>query len=144
CDDHRDLPANQLGRKFGESFHLLGPAVVDRHVLALDIAGFFEALAKSAQALCNRFGRSDLEKPNHRHRRLLRARRERPRGGCTAEKRYELAALQSITSSARASSVGGTLRPRARAVGRFIANTNLADCTTGKSAGFSPLMIRPA
>ena len=50
----------------------------------------------------------------------------------------------SITSSARASSVGGTLRPRARAVGRFIANTNLADCTTGKSAGFSPLMILPA
>src|SRR5262245_54801555 len=50
----------------------------------------------------------------------------------------------SITSSARASNVGGTLRPRARAVGRFIANTNLADCTTGKSAGFSPLMIRPA
>jgi hypothetical protein len=53
-------------------------------------------------------------------------------------------ARYSITSLARASSVGGTLRPRARAVGRFIANTNLADCTTGKSAGFSPLMIRPA
>src|SRR5262249_5839156 len=53
-------------------------------------------------------------------------------------------ARYSITSLARASSVGGTLRPRARAVGRFIASTNLADCTTGKSAGFSPLMIRPA
>src|SRR6266545_7112554 len=53
-------------------------------------------------------------------------------------------AAYSMTSSARASSVGGTLRPRARAVGRFIANTNLADCTTGKSAGFSPLIIRPA
>src|SRR5215831_118740 len=51
CDNHRDLPANQLGRKFGESFHLLGPAVVDRYILALDIAGFFEALAKSAQPL---------------------------------------------------------------------------------------------
>ena len=50
----------------------------------------------------------------------------------------------SITSSARASNVGGTLRPRARAVGRFIENTNFVDCTTGKSAGFSPLIIRPA
>src|SRR5262245_23104675 len=53
CDDHRNLPANQLGRKVGESFHLLGPAVVDRYVLALNIAGFFEALAKSAQPLRN-------------------------------------------------------------------------------------------
>ena len=79
CDDHRDLPANQLGRKFGESFRLLCPAIVDRYVLALDIAGFFEALAKSAQPLGNRFGRSDLEKSDYRHRRLLRPRRQRPR-----------------------------------------------------------------
>jgi hypothetical protein len=99
CDDHSDLPANQLGRKFGKSFHLLGPAVVDRYVLALDIAGFFEALAKSAQPLGNRFGRSDLEKSDHRHRRLLRARRERPRGHRAAEKGDELAALQSIEHS---------------------------------------------
>src|SRR2546430_2609140 len=79
CDDHRDLPANQLGRKVGESSHLFGPAVVDRYVLALDVAGFFEALAKSAQPLGNRFGRSDLEKPDYRRRRLLHARRKRPR-----------------------------------------------------------------
>ena len=46
CDDHRYLPANQLGRKFGKSFHLLSPAVVDRYVLALDIACLFEALTK--------------------------------------------------------------------------------------------------
>ena len=52
-DDYRGLPANQFGRKFGESFYLLGPAVVDRYVLALDIAGFFEALAKGAQPLRN-------------------------------------------------------------------------------------------
>jgi len=41
---------NQLRRKFGESFHLLGPAVVDRYVLALDIAGFFEALVEGRAA----------------------------------------------------------------------------------------------
>src|SRR5215510_2291019 len=39
---------------------------------------------------------------------LLRARRERPRGRRTAEQRDELAPPHSITSSARASSVGGT------------------------------------
>jgi hypothetical protein len=40
--------------------------------------------------------------------------RRRPRSHCTAEKRDELAALHrhSITSSARASSDGGTVTPR--------------------------------
>jgi hypothetical protein len=33
---------------------------------------------------------------DHRHRRLLRARRERPRRRCTTEQRYELAASQFI------------------------------------------------
>src|SRR5262245_5799186 len=50
--------------------------------------------------------------------RLLRARRERPRG-CAAEQRDELAALHSITSSARASTVAGTSRPSALAVLRL-------------------------
>src|SRR6516225_6631358 len=50
--------------------------------------------------------------------------RERPRNRCAAEQRYELAALQlrdhSITSSARASSAGGTSRPSILAVLRLI------------------------
>src|SRR6202165_1246897 len=50
----------------------------------------------------------------------------------------------SITSSARARSVGGTSKPRALAVGRLMTNSNLVDCTTGKSAGLSPLRMRPA
>jgi hypothetical protein len=77
----------------GQAFHLLGPAVVDRHVLALDIAGFFEALAKSAQSPGNRFGRSDLQKSDDRHRRFLPVRSQRPRRRRAAEKRDELAPL---------------------------------------------------
>src|SRR5262249_3772484 len=50
----------------------------------------------------------------------------------------------SITSSARASRVGGTSRPSALAVGRVMTSSNLVGCTTGKSAGFSPLRMRPA
>src|SRR5262245_32285250 len=51
---------------------------------------------------CTRHSRAPQE-ADHRHRRLLRARRERPRR-CAAEQRYELAAPHhSITSSARAS-----------------------------------------
>src|SRR6478736_1051933 len=45
----------------------------------------------------------------------------------------------SITSSARASSVGGTSRPSALAVIRLITRSNLVGCTTGRSAVLSPL-----
>jgi hypothetical protein len=59
---------------------------------------------------------------------LLRARRDRPRRRGTAEQRDELAAgAHSITSSARASRVGGISRPSALAVCRFMTNSNLVD-----------------
>jgi hypothetical protein len=48
----------------------------------------------------------------------------------------------SITSSARASSVGGTSRPRALAVLRLITSSYLVGACTGRSAGFSPLRMR--
>jgi hypothetical protein len=50
----------------------------------------------------------------------------------------------SITSSARESRVGGTLRASVLAVLRLITNSNLVDCMIGNSAGFSPLRMRPA
>ena len=50
----------------------------------------------------------------------------------------------SITSSARASNVGGTSRPSKRAVCRLIMNSNLVDCKTGRSAGLAPLRMLPA
>src|SRR5262249_24709823 len=75
---------------------------------------------------------------------LLRERHERPRDRCSAEKRDELAAPHhSITSSARASSVGGISMPRIRAVSALITSSNLVGCTTGRSAGFVPLRMRP-
>ena len=49
----------------------------------------------------------------------------------------------SITSSAVASSDDGTVRPRMRAVTTLMTSSNLVACTTGKSAGFSPLRMRP-
>src|SRR3954468_9106830 len=47
----------------------------------------------------------------------------------------------SITSSARASSEGGTSRPSVLAVLRLIIRSTFVDCWTGRSAGFSPLRI---
>jgi hypothetical protein len=36
------------------------------------------------------------------------------------------------------------LRPNALAVFRLITNSNLVDCTAGRSAGLAPLRMRPA
>jgi hypothetical protein len=44
----------------------------------------------------------------------------------------------SITSSAIASSVGGTSIPSARAVCMLMTNSNLVGCCTGRSAGLTP------
>src|SRR5262245_21310389 len=46
--------------------------------------------------------------------------------------------------SASAISEGGTVRPSALAALRLITKSNLVDCMTGRSAGFSPLRIRAA
>src|SRR6516162_9900059 len=76
--------------------------------------------------------------------RRLRARRERPGHRRAPEQRDELAAPHhSITSSALASRAGGTARPSIRAVEALMTSSNLVDCTTGKSAGFEPLRMRP-
>jgi len=48
----------------------------------------------------------------------------------------------SITSSARASSVGGSSMPSAFAVFRLMTNSYLVGACTGRSAGFSPLRMR--
>ena len=49
--------------------------------------------------------------------------------------------LYSITSSARAMSIGGRVIPRLLAVERLIDSTNLVGCITGRSEGFSPLRM---
>ena len=55
----------------------------------------------------------------------------------------DIVRVHSITSSAVVSSDGGMVRPSVFAVLRLTTNSNFAGCTTGRSAGFSPLRIRP-
>src|SRR5262245_36968729 len=50
-----------------------------------------------------------------------------------------LASRHSITSSARKRTEGGMVRSRDFAVLRFIANSNFVGCSTGRSAGLTPL-----
>src|SRR5258705_1782124 len=54
----------------------------------------------------------------------------------------DIAPAHSITSSARASSVGGTSMPSALAALRLITSSYFVGACTGRSAGFWPLRIR--
>jgi hypothetical protein len=131
--DHIDLRPSEITSRIGGQ----APAVLDRHILTFDVP----SLVKAPMECYNRIGgltrRPAAEKPDYRHRRLLRARREPPRR-CTAEQCDELAALHhSITSSARASNVGGTSRP-SLAVLRLTCSSNLVGCCTGRAATLAP------
>src|SRR5262245_59685432 len=118
----------------------LGPAIFQPQVASLNIAQFAKTLP---QALDRWVGKRRDDADRHRPRRRCRMSDARPRSRSAANERDELAtAAHSITSSARASSVGGTSRPSAFAVLRLITNSNLVGCWTGRSPGFSPLRMR--
>src|SRR5262249_25436280 len=141
--DHCHLTAYKIGCEVGQSIVLvLRPAILDRHVLAFDVAGFTSALPECGQKVRIVGRRQAAEKPDHRHRRLLRARRERPRDYRAAEQRNEIAPPHSITSSASASSLSGTVRPSVFAVLRLTTNSYLVGACTGRSTGFAPLRMR--
>src|SRR5262249_22229817 len=103
----RSLASRRMARaRWGTRRVLL--TVFDGDVLTLDVAIFRQPALKCRYQMGRILSRSGAEIPDHRHLRLLRARRKRPCGRRTTEQRDELAALHlrghSITSSARASS----------------------------------------
>src|SRR5262249_30595078 len=73
---------------------------------------------------------------------LLCSRRQRPRHCRAANKRDELPAPHSILSSARVTTVGGTVRSSAFAVLRLITSSTLVGACTGRSAGLAPRKMR--
>jgi hypothetical protein len=95
--DHGHPTADQIGREYRQSVILtFCPAIFDRHVLADDVTALAQTPTERGQEVLAPPGRSTVEPSDYRHRRLLRARRERPRGDHAAEKRDELAAFQLI------------------------------------------------
>src|SRR5262249_23930318 len=138
-DDGNGIEAYQLLRKLVVRLGLTErESVFDREVLTLDVTKIPEPSSQCLNEV-GETGRREIAKTHHA---LLRPRPERPRGRA-AEQRDELAALHSITSSARASRVGGTSRPSALAVFRLITSSKLVGCCTGRSAGLAPFKIRP-
>src|SRR5262245_11247173 len=131
---------DQIGRQCRQPIVLLlRPAILDGDIPTLDKASFAQAMAEGAQPARVPVGGCAAEIPDHRQPSLLRPRRNRPRRCRTADQRDELAPPDhSITSSARATSVGGTWMPSAAAVLRLITSSNFVGCSTGKSAGLTP------
>jgi hypothetical protein len=84
---------------------------------------------------------SSVESPLHPNERtylaMIGSSESRRHMQCSKPHRY------SSTASAATSSLSGISRPSAFAVLRLSTSSNLADCTTGRSAGFSPLRMRP-
>src|SRR6516164_3956033 len=151
CGMRKNEVRMQRDEFFRESlpfFRVVGwcPARIDRDFLTLYPPELLEFLPESRDVcLCFRVAlriAHQCSDPPHPVS-LLRARRERPCRGASAEQGDELAPLHSITSSARASSVDGTSSPNALAVLRLMTNSYLVGSMTGRSAGLaSPLRIR--
>src|SRR5262249_16388946 len=134
--DHGHATADEVGHERRQAIVLTRqPVIFDHHVLALDGAGFVEALTERSAKARGVIGRPTADEADDRHRGLLRARREWPRDRRAPKQRDELAPLHSMTSSARPSSVGGTVRPSTLAVLRLMTNAIFVICWTGRSAG---------
>src|SRR6516165_4562833 len=149
CEDHVGLQRDQFFRKYLRLCTGRRKASIDVDIAAFRPSTLFQPLPecrKASLAFRIVLGERD-EHPDAPHPLLLRARGERPRRGCAAEKRDELAPVHpcdhSITSSALACSISGTVRPSALAVLRLMNSSNFVDCTTGRSAGLVPARIRP-
>ena len=144
-DNDIDLEPDELGRDLGEALAAsLRPAILDRDRATFDPAEFAQSLHKSGGPWLAAAGVIAPRNPMVGSFAGCCARAASghaaaaPPSSVMNSRRYH-----SITSSARASSVGGTVRPSALAVLRLMTSSNLVGCTTGKSAGFSPLRMRP-
>jgi hypothetical protein len=143
-DDNFDVHSDEFLRECAKYVDVeTGIPLFDPNVAAILVAQGFEPISEVCKIGADRF--RSLQESDHWHRGLLRARRERARQRCAAEQRDELAPPDhSITSSARASNLSGTARASVFAALRLMTNWNFVGRMTGKSAGFSPLRIRPA
>src|SRR5262249_10878538 len=135
---------DQLCRQGGQAFILsLGRATLNHEILALDPASPDEASQERLDHGLLSFGgaRAEIADPIDLAR-LLGLGGERRGEKSAGKARNERAAGDHwITSSARASSEGGIVRPRALAVLRLMTNSNLVGCSMGRSPGLAPLRI---
>src|SRR6516165_5190682 len=138
-DDRIRRQANQLGGKGGIALGAaIREAVLELQALLFDVAEPTHPVAQPFKRWPRLIGENadatNLRAP-------LGGSSKRRRDNRAAKQRDELATPHSITSSARASSVGGTSMPSAFAVTRLMTRSNLVGCSIGMSAGFVPRRI---
>src|SRR6516164_2488629 len=145
CEDHVGLQSHQL---FGESPYPIdvasAPTNLHPQVAAVDPSQFREPLRESGELslpLGITFGQAEQYADAPHTAGILRARCLRPQSSRTTDERDKFAPPHSITSSAVARSVGGTVRPSALALFKLMASSNLTGCSTGRSAGLVPCKI---
>src|SRR5262249_43232679 len=118
-NDHIHSMPNQVSRQFRESIVLpFGPAIFDANIAAFVKTGFSQTVVEFIQQGRVCLGR--VQEPDYRRRGPLRANGDRQTDCRACEQHDEFPPPHSITSSARATSEGGTARPRALAVLRLI------------------------
>src|SRR5215469_2273004 len=143
-DDHVNLDPEQFLREAGESlWPTVSRAILHDEVLSLRISELLEPLPECRQISGVRCGRYHFQQTDTiDFPRLLRPSGKR-RSEQTADKVGNERATGDhwITSSARVSSDGGIVRPRALAVLRLITSSNFVGCSTGRSAGLAPFSI---
>ena len=143
-DDDVDLSVDELGHDLGIALDTsLCPAILDRHVAALCPAELAQSPHKGGGPMGPGRGRADAEESDGRH-----------LPGCCARAASGHAAAappssvmnsrrsHSITSSARASSIGGRSMLSALAVLRLTISSSRVGCSMGRSPGFSPFKMR--
>src|SRR5262249_25301903 len=125
---------DSLVARKAKAAHQINPVVAQSKIGGRALDGFYTRDFDFRQGRCRGLGRP--QRP-----RLLRMCCKRP---CRshAYKQAEVTSPHSITSSARASRLSGTVRPSAFAVLRLSTSSYLVGCWTGRLAGFSPLRIR--
>src|SRR5262249_41844676 len=127
--DYIRCQRHQFGGVFARIVNIASaPAVLDLNVVPDSPAQLLQSLQERRVAglrlrIVRGVGHEHADAPHPLT--LLRARRERPAGRSTAKQRDERAAVHSITSSARASSIGGISRPSALAVTRLMTGSTL-------------------
>src|SRR5262245_56651912 len=126
---------NTLGARKAKVLHQVNQALAQSKIRRRPVDRFYARHFNLRQERCRSFGRP------HR-RRLLRMCCKRPCRSHASEQADEVAPPHSITSSARASSVGGISRPMAFAALRLIVSSNFVGCSIGRSAGLAPCKIR--
>ena len=136
-DEHINLQPDQLSRQPGEPVpHPFRIPLLDGDGLSFDITQGSSSIAERLELAG--LGRGEPQETDPRHLRRLRLDGERRHQEAEGASNEGSPVHYWMTSSARASTAGGMVRPRAFAVLRLMVRAILVGRSTGRSPAFAP------